>query len=97
MASERKISYEELEADLEGILDEVAREHEVVLVEKNGHIFSVGLAEGLPRRHLLPPHDPDALRKAIQESAGALKGIDIDEFKAELREMREQDSKGRPA
>ena len=96
MAAERKISYEEFVEDLPAILDEVARDGEVVLVEKNGQVFSIGLAESLPRRQILPRHDPEALRRAIQESAGALKGLDIDAFKAEMREMRQQDSKGRP-
>jgi hypothetical protein len=95
MAAERKISYEEFAEDLPNILDEVARDNEVVLVEKNGRVFSVGLAKARQTSGL-PPHDPDALLKAIYESAGALKGLDIEAFKAELREMREQDSKGRP-
>jgi hypothetical protein len=40
--------------------------------------------------------DPEAAQKALRESAGALKGVDIEKLKADLRLEREQASSGRP-
>ncbi len=42
-------------------------------------------------------YDPEKARAALHASAGMLKGIDVEEFPAELREQRGQDSTGRPA
>ena len=95
MATQRKISYEELEADLAGIFDELARDHETLLVEKDGRIYTVGLSDSETQANLLRT-DPEAQRRAVLESAGALRGVDIEQLRADLREMRQQDSKGRP-
>jgi hypothetical protein len=41
-------------------------------------------------------YDPERVRRALRESAGALAGVDVDALKRELREQRSQDSQGRP-
>jgi hypothetical protein len=41
-------------------------------------------------------YDPERVRRALRESAGALAGIDVEALKRELREQRSQDSLGRP-
>jgi hypothetical protein len=42
-------------------------------------------------------YDPQRVRRALRESAGALAGVDVAALQRELREQRSQDSKGRPA
>jgi hypothetical protein len=92
----RKMSYEEFAEHLPEVLDELARDEDTLLVEKNGHIFRVSVTEpGLDSR--LPPLPPLEVRlEALRRSAGALKGVDIEQLKADLRIMRQQDSSGRP-
>ena len=42
-------------------------------------------------------YDPQRVRRALRQSAGALAGVDVTALKRELREQRSQDSLGRPA
>ena len=42
-------------------------------------------------------YDPQRVRRALRESAGALAGVDVAVLQRELREQRSQDSRGRPA
>jgi hypothetical protein len=42
-------------------------------------------------------YDPAAVQEALRQSAGAFAGLDIETFKAEIREERAQNSRGRPA
>jgi hypothetical protein len=42
-------------------------------------------------------YDPERVRRALRESAGALAGVDVAALKRELRAQRQQDSSGRPA
>jgi len=92
----RKMSYEEFARRLPEVLDEVARDQESVLVEKNGHTFSVSpAAPETPTG--LPPLPPLEVRlKALRESAGGFHTPDREKFLEELRIMRQQDSEGRP-
>ena len=42
-------------------------------------------------------YDPERVRQALRESAGAFASIDTEALKADIREQRGQDSHGRPA
>jgi hypothetical protein len=42
-------------------------------------------------------YDAEGVREALRQSAGAFAGLDVEAFKAEIREQRAQDSQGRPA
>lgn len=42
-------------------------------------------------------YDPERVRRALRESAGALAHIDREALKADIRAQRRQDSHGRPA
>ena len=42
-------------------------------------------------------YDPERARAAAERAFGTLKGVDVDELLAELKEQRAQDSQGRPA
>jgi len=68
------------------------------------------LAVLMPRRQRHTPHlptladpddiwagyDPERVKQALTESAGAFKGLDRDAFLADLKEQGQQDSSGRP-
>lgn len=70
----------------------------------------VAVLSPVPRRHavrheplLADPdniwagYDPQRVAEALKASAGALRGVDVDELLADLKEQRIQDSNGRPA
>jgi hypothetical protein len=42
-------------------------------------------------------YDPEKVREGLRKSAGALKGVDIETFKKDVKNQRQQDSHGRPA
>jgi hypothetical protein len=42
-------------------------------------------------------YDPEKVREGLRKSAGALKGVDIEALKQDIRDQRKQDSHGRPA
>jgi len=42
-------------------------------------------------------YDPERVRRALRESAGAFASIDTEALKADIRAQRGQDSHGRPA
>jgi hypothetical protein len=92
----RKLSYKEFVESLPEVLDELARDHDTLLVEKNGSTFRVGLAEPAldPRLPPLPPLE--VRREALRKSAGGFHTPDKEKFMEELRIMRQQDSEGRP-
>ncbi len=96
MTTKRHMSYEEFVAGLPGVLDELARAGETVLIEKNGQTFSVGPTNPeLDER--LPPLPPLEVRlEALRKSAGGFHTPDREKFLEELRIMRQQDSEGRP-
>ena len=88
----RKLSYKEFVESLPEVLDELARDHDTLLVEKNGSTFRVGLAEPEldPR---LPPLPPLEVRmEALRKSAGGFHTPTRERFLEELRIMRQQDS-----
>jgi hypothetical protein len=42
-------------------------------------------------------YDPEKAREGIRKSAGALKGVDVEGLKKDIKSQRQQDSHGRPA
>ena len=88
----RRIGFEEFAAELPDLIETLAREHEQVLVEKEGRVFRVSAVDETVRAH-----DPERLRRILARNSGAFKTIDIEALKRDLREARQQDSEGRPA
>jgi hypothetical protein len=64
-----------------------------LFLERNGVRYRVSREPD----DLFADYDPERVRIALEESRGALAGVDIEALKADLREQREQDSIGRPA
>ncbi|HEV2108371.1 MAG TPA: hypothetical protein VGR16_08920 [Thermomicrobiales bacterium] len=79
-------------SEIARLLDEM-RGQAMILV-KDGVRYRIELAEG---DDIWAGYDPKRVREALRQTAGVLKGLDRDAFLAELREMRGQDSEGRPA
>jgi hypothetical protein len=42
-------------------------------------------------------YDPEKVRQGLKTSAGALKGVDIEALKKDIKSQRQQGSHGRPA
>jgi excisionase family DNA binding protein len=49
------------------------------------------------QRDIWADYDPQRVRAALAASAGALRGVDIEQLQDDLADAREQDSSGRPA
>jgi hypothetical protein len=64
-----------------------------ILIETRGARFRVVREGDDPFAN----YDPERARAAAHRAFGSLKGINIEEFLAELKEERAQDSQGRPA
>ena len=68
--------------------------------EQLQEVKPAGLAPG-PRKQgkhdIWANYDPEKAREALRGAFGILKGIGVEKFKKEMREARDQDSKGRPA
>lgn len=66
-----------------------------VVLDSGGVRYRVEREAGTDQ--LFAGYDPERVRPALRESAGALAGVDVAALKRDLREQRAQDSQGRPA
>ncbi len=81
-------------SDLAAALDEGKQ---VVLV-KDGVRYRVHREDAAqPTEDVWADYGPEKVRQMLKRTAGSWTGVDIDAFKAEIREQRGQDSHGRPA
>ena len=71
-------------------------DREPVLLETEDAVFQVIKVSNKQTVNLNKQRTED-IRAALRESAGALSGIDVDALKSEIRDQRQQDSRGRPA
>lgn len=67
--------------------------NEPVTIESDGIRYRIERDEP----NLIADYDPEKVRKALHSLIGIYEGLDIEEFKREILEQREQDSIGRPA
>ena len=86
----RRLKYEDYADNLPALLERVDEEQGAVELIHNGRIYRI---QGLPRA---PITDPEEVREVLKRTAGILKNVDTEALKRDLREMRQQDSKGRP-
>ena len=91
------MSFNQFARQLPKVFDTLAKRGEKVLVEKDGMLFRLEPEETPQKLDIWANYDPEKVREALRKSAGALKGVDIDALKQDIRDQREQDSKGRPA
>lgn len=85
----RRIKYENCPESVPALLELVDQAQEPVELDHNGHVYRI---ESVRERK----HDPEAVRKALRESAGLFSNIDVEELKRDLREMGYQDTSNRP-
>lgn len=66
-----------------------------LILEKDGERYRLNREEGT--EDIWAGYDPEKVREALMQSAGALAHVDREELLADLHEQREQKSHGRPA
>jgi hypothetical protein len=89
------MSFNQFASQLPKVFDTMAKRGEKVLVEKDGMLFRLE-PEKKPQ-DIWANYDPEKVREGLRKSAGALKGVDIEALKRDIRDQREQDGHGRPA
>jgi hypothetical protein len=92
----RRIKFEELAADLSALLERIAAEDKPVIVEKDGHLYRIEATAAENEVPRARPHDPGRFRQMLQRTTGALKGVDIEALKRDLRAGREQIGRNYP-
>jgi hypothetical protein len=90
----RKIDFDDFAAQLPILLDALAREHEQVLVEKDGKLYRVEATDETAGEK---GHDPDRVRRILARNTGAMKTVDRRALTQDLHISRQQASRGRPA
>jgi hypothetical protein len=63
-----------------------------ILLKKDGELYRLAKEEDI-----WAAYDPQRARRALRNSAGALRGIDREELLDDIHLARQQDSLGRPA
>jgi hypothetical protein len=89
------MSFHQFASQLPEVFDTMAKRGEKVLVEKDGVLFRVEPEK--KHQDIWANYDPEKVREGLRKSAGALKGVDIEALKRDIRDQRGQDSHGRPA
>lgn len=89
-----RIDFEQFLADPQRVFDQVMRDGNPVLVERNGHTYRL---EHEPTLDLWRDYDPAIARQGLRAAVGALDGVEIEELLVDLRHQRSQNSLGRPA
>lgn len=97
------IPFEEFARRLPTIFDAIAKEHQAVVVERNGQLYRLAPQPKQPAQRPDEPqdiwqgYDPERVKEALRLGAGVLAGIDRQELLEDVRAQRSQDSRGRPA
>ena len=98
MAKEgRRLNFDEFAGNLPVIFDAVARKKEPVLIDRAGRLYRLELEQTVPPENIWTDYNPERVRQALMESAGALAGVDRDALLRDIRGAREQASHGRPS
>jgi hypothetical protein len=91
------MSFNQFARQLPKVFDTMAKRGEKVFVEKDGMLFRLEPEEAPKKPDIWATYDPEKVRAGLRKSAGALKGVDIEALKQDIRDQRGQDSNGRPA
>ena len=89
--AERKVIHVEPGGETERLLKLVG--DEPISVESGGVRYRIERE----KQDLFKDYDPARVLAALRKGIGLYEGVNIEEFKREIREQRTQDSPGRPA
>ncbi len=97
MGNPQTIPFDEFVADLVGIFDRLARRQEAVVVERAGVRYRLEYEVSPSASELWTTYNPEQVRRALRESAGALAGVDRDALLDDIRAARSQAGRGSSA
>lgn len=92
----KRVQFAEFTLNPERLFAVVAADREPLLVEKEGVVFRIEIAELKEPEDIWADYDPQLAKAGLQKSAGALAGIDREELMTDIHEVRHQNSSGRP-
>ena len=100
----RRIRFDDFAKSLDAIFDEVGEQQTPVLVERQGRLYRLEPAAvdplDDPRAEYDPwaNYDPEKALQALEalRKARIFEGVDVEQFKADIKAARSQDSRGRP-
>jgi len=92
----RRIDFEEFAAQLPALFEDMAREDDIVVVDKEGILFRIETTTEAVKESGRK-HDPERVRRMLARTAGGWKGIDRQALMKDIHEGRQQSSRGRPA
>ncbi|MDQ3702972.1 MAG: hypothetical protein M3442_18925 [Chloroflexota bacterium] len=88
------IPFDDFARRLPVVFDDVARSGGPVFVQRGSVVYRLESQQS-QSEDIWKGYDPDQVIQALQQSAGALTGIDREQFLEELHAQREQESQGR--
>jgi len=98
MAKElKRLSFDEFASNVRAIFDNMARKGESVLVEREGYIYRLEPEQMQQPEAIWTSYDPQAVRRGLRKSAGALAGVDREALLRDIHRAREQASHGHPS
>jgi hypothetical protein len=93
----RRISFDEFARHPQAALDAVQSGKQAILIERQGELFRVEKEQLHGQPDIWAGYSADRVLAGFRKSAGGFRGLDRDTFLADMKEQREQDSRGRPA
>jgi hypothetical protein len=98
MATQQKrLDFEEFARDLDTIFDILEQEKGPVLIQRAGRIYRLEPEPAGRASDIWIGYDPNAVRRSLRESAGALRLADREVLLSDLHHARGQDTRGRQA
>jgi hypothetical protein len=91
--------FDEFARKLPSVFDTLAKQGEDIIVEKEGLLFhiTINYDEKLKQKlDIWADYDPEKTKLGLQQSVGALKGVDRAALKRDIKSQRQQESHGRP-
>lgn len=84
-----RIDFDDFAKDIQMIFEHIRRSNEAVLIVRGDDVYRVERAPS----NAFADYDADRVRHALQQSAGALRGVDREELLRDIRAQREQNDR----
>ena len=85
-----QISFADFEKDIQSVFDRIREIGEPVLVVRDQEVYRIERTSGA-----FTGYDVQRTRRALEESAGALRGVDRDELLTDIYAQRDQNDRVR--